>query len=303
MNYISEFYKKENNIFQSSEWLEFQKEYGREIIQLEDYWGIVFELPFKKKFVWIQKGPEKIDINKIKRNLPAGTVFVRVEPAISPKAKGAKEIKKGSLLSGQASPKATLVLDITTTEEEILNQMKPKTRYNIRLAEKKGVEVKRLDNEEVLCELLQKTAAREKGYSPHPKEYYSKMIKKLSGNEMAHIFVAQHEGDFLAAILISFFGNTAIYLHGGFDNEKRNLMAPYLCHWEAIKYAKENGCKFYDFWGIAETDDPKEDWAGITKFKKGFGGNRVIFAGTFDIPIKKIWYNLFSIAAKIRKVF
>jgi lipid II:glycine glycyltransferase (peptidoglycan interpeptide bridge formation enzyme) len=300
-------YKKENNLFQSLNWLAFQEEYGRQVVNLGDCSGIVFDLPFRKKFVWIQKGPALISNFEFRiSNLPKGTIFIRLEPSVLTETEIKKArlrlVTKGSLLSGQASPKATRVLDISKTEEEILAQMKPKARYNIRLAEKKGVEVKRLDNEDILYDLLKKTATRDKGYSPHEKSYYTKMVKDLAKNDVAHVFVAEHEGDFLAAILVSFFGEVSTYLHGGFNEQKRNLMAPYLCQWEAIRYAKSKGCKIYDFWGVAETDDPNDSWAGISRFKEGFGGEKVVFSGSYDLVINSFWYNLLSLLAKIRRI-
>ena len=298
-------YKKENNLFQSLNWLAFQEEYGRKVVNLGDCSGIVFDLPFGKKFVWIQKAPSansKYQIPNTK--LPKNVVFIRIEPEAITEREAQKlklkKVTKGSLLSGQASPKATRVLDISNNEEEILAQMKPKTRYNIRLAEKKGVEVKRLDSEDILYDLLTKTATRDKGYSPHEKPYYTKMVKDLAKNDVAHVFVAEHEGDFLAAILVSFFGEVSTYLHGGFNEQKRNLMAPYLCQWEAIRYAKSKGCKIYDFWGVAETDDPDDSWAGISRFKEGFGGEKVVFPGSYDLVISSFWYNLLTLLARVR---
>jgi len=300
-------YKKENNLFQSLNWLAFQEEYGRQVVNLGDCSGIVFDLPFGKKFVWVQKGPASISNFEFQiSNLPKGTIFIRLEPSVLTETEIKKArlrlVTKGSLLSGQASPKATRVLDISNNEEEILAQMKPKTRYNIRLAEKKGVEVKRLDSEDILYDLLTKTATRDKGYSPHEKPYYTKMVKDLAKNDVAHVFVAEHEGNFLAAILVSFFGEVSTYLHGGFNEQKRNLMAPYLCQWEAIRYAKSKGCKIYDFWGVAETDDPNDSWAGISRFKEGFGGEKVVFPGSYDLVISNLWYNFLSLLAKIRRI-
>lgn len=302
-----ELYKKENNLFQSLNWLAFQEEYGRKLVYFKNATGIVLNLPLGKKFIWVQKGP--INISNLKpqtSNLPRGTVFIRIEPEnISEKDKEGYTIKKvtgTSLMGGQKSPTATRVLDISRREEEIMAQMKPKTRYNIRLAAKKGVEVKMLDSEDILYDLLVQTAKRDKGYSPHEKPYYTKMIKDLAKNDVAHIFVAEFRGEFLAAIMVSFFGEVATYLHGGFNESRRNLMAPYLCQWEAIKYAKRKGCKYYDFWGIAESSDANDPWAGITRFKEGFGGEKVVFPGSYDIVLNKFWYNLLTFIARVRKV-
>lgn len=300
-------FERKNNLFQSPEWLAFQEEAGHQIIEIGGDKALVLDLPFGKKFVWLQKGPNSITNYQLPTtNLPGGTVFLRIEPGeISEndvKRLGLRAVKSGSLLSGQASPKATRVLDISGAEEEIMAQMKSKTRYNIRLAEKKGVKIRETNDAEVLCDLLAKTASRDKGYAPHPKEYYQKLMSLLESKGLARIFVAEFEGRPLAAILVSFYGEVGTYLHGGFDESQRNLMAPYLCQWEAIKYAKERGCQYYDFWGVCETDDPKDSWAGISRFKEGFGGEKIVFAGDYDLVLNRFWYDAFSLMAKIKRI-
>jgi lipid II:glycine glycyltransferase (peptidoglycan interpeptide bridge formation enzyme) len=295
-------YKKENNLFQSEGWLSFQEDYGRTLVSFRDSTGIKLHLPFGKSFLWVQKGPGNVAISEMcAKGKEEGVIFVRVEPMNAENGE-MRQVGPNTLLSGQASPRATQVVNITEAEEEILAQMKPKTRYNIRLAEKKGVTVKMLDNVDEFFDLLEKTASRDKGYAPHERAYYTGLINNLGKSDMAHIFIAEHEGIPLAAIMVSFFGEVATYLHGGFDADKRNLMAPYLCQWEAIKYARGKGCAYYDFWGVAETDDPGDPWAGITRFKEGFGGEKVIFPGTFDIIISPFWYNVLTFGARLRHI-
>jgi len=295
---IRDLYKQQNNIFQSEVWLDFQKEAGREILDANGTFAIVSDIKFGKQFAWTQKIAPKLPITN------KDLVFLRVEPESENQIKKykLKKVTGHSLLAGQKSPKATRVLDLSLSEEDILAQMKPKTRYNIRLAEKKGVSVKISDSADVLYDLLQKTASRDKGYVPHEKSYYEKMIKILSNKNLGHLFLAEHDGDPLAAIFVTIYGELAIYLHGGFNDSKRNLMAPYLCQWEAIKYAKKQRCKYYDFWGVAESDDPNDPWAGISRFKEGFGGEKVFFPGTYDYVLSPSWYNLLTFLAKVNHI-
>lgn len=302
------YYKKEKNLFQSQAWLNFQKSYGRLVVDLKEAKGIVLDLPLGKKAVWIQKSPDKItNFKSLISDLPKETVFLRIEPGSLNQSKIKKlkleEVQKDSLLCGQASPKATRILDITKKEEDILAQMKPKTRYNIRLAEKRGVKVRIIDNEDILYDLLMATSQKGGGYFPHEKSYYKKLIRELSKDQLVHVFVAEHEGDYLAAILVTFFKETAIYLYGGQSSIKKNLMAPYLCQWEAIKYAKQKGLSYYDFWGVAETDDKKDPWFGISRFKEGFGGEKVVFPGSYDYVLSNFWYNGLTTLAKMRRIF
>lgn len=312
MDMIRDLHKKENNLFQSSEWLSFQEIFGREIVQFKDCAGVKIPLVKGKSFVWIQKGPNQLSISNYQLAIEdKNVVFVRVEPSAKEgplqtlQGSVLREVTEKSLLSGQKSPKATRVLDVSKSEEEILGQMKSKTRYNIRLSAKKGVKV-RISNDpkdfDVFYELLLSTAGKDKGYAPHEKKYYQKMLEILGPKNIAKLFIAEFKGKPLAGILVSFYGGVATYLHGGSSEEHRELMAPYLCQWEAIKYARENGQKIYDFWGVAETDDPNDPWAGITRFKEGFGGEKVIFAGTYDLVLNKFWYNILTIAAKIKHI-
>jgi lipid II:glycine glycyltransferase (peptidoglycan interpeptide bridge formation enzyme) len=303
----SKIYQKENNLFQSLNWLAFQEHYGRRVIDLGESSAIELSIPFGKKFLWVQKGPAKLPSQGFEfRNFDKEVVFIRVEPESVTEAQiktlNLRIVTKKSLLSGQASPKATRVLDLTKTEEELLAEMKPKTRYNIRLAEKKGVTVKRLNNEDILFEMLEATAQKGTGYSPHEKSYYTKLMQDLAKNDAASIFVAEYEGEFLAAIMMTKFGKVATYLHGGQGEVHKNLMAPYLCQWVAIKTAKEAGCELYDFWGVSENDDPTDPWAGISRFKEGFGGQKVIFPGSFDLVIQPFWYSLLTTAATLKHI-
>jgi lipid II:glycine glycyltransferase (peptidoglycan interpeptide bridge formation enzyme) len=93
-------------------------------------------------------------------------------------------------------------------------------------------------------------------------------------------------------------GDTATYLHGASSNDARNLMAPYALHWAIIRHAKDKGCSRYDLWGIS--DDPKSGWAGITRFKRGWGGKEVCAPGTFDLPISNFWYNVYRLARRMK---
>lgn len=301
---IKQLMKKENNLLQSESWAEFQKAMGRKPIVFDGLLGFKIPIMFGKSFVWIEKGPENITEFK-PENLDQDVVFVRFEPAEAPKANSFKSVNRNSVLSGQKSPKATRVLDLTKSEEELLAEMKPKTRYNIRLAAKKGVTVRTSQDSKdakILFELLKSTESRNKGYSTHDENYYQKMLELLAPKGILKIFIAEFEDKPLAAILVSKFGEVATYLHGGFTDSKKELMAPYLCQWEAIKDAKTAGAEFYDFWGVAETDDPKDSWAGITRFKSGFGGEKVIFPGAYDFVLNKFWYNVFTILANLRRI-
>jgi len=195
-------------------------------------------------------------------------------------------------------PADTLLLDLNKTEEELSAEMHQKTRYNIKLAEKKGVKVEKVEDQKeainIFKELIKETSARDK-FTPHSNSYYRKMLKSLDKNVCS--WVAKYEDKVLAANIVVNFGDTVTYLHGASSNKHRNLMAPHLLQWEQIKWAKGNGFQIYDFWGISDSDSR---WAGFTRFKRGFGGWEKKLPGTFDLVHNQRMYKLYKLIKKFR---
>lgn len=197
-------------------------------------------------------------------------------------------------------PEHSLVVDITGSEDEILKQMKQKGRYNTRLAKKKGVQVttgKTADNVERFFELVLTTTKRNH-FSGHGKNYYKNMLEKLG--EQSEIFLAEYEGEIIAGIIVTFFGDEAIYYYGASGNKHRNLMAPYLLQWEAILEAKKRGCKKYDFFGIAPRGVKNHSWKKITGFKKKFGGEEVDYFDAREMVVQPFWYWAMILMKKLR---
>ncbi|MFA6458319.1 MAG: peptidoglycan bridge formation glycyltransferase FemA/FemB family protein [Patescibacteria group bacterium] len=210
--------------------------------------------------------------------------------------------------SGFASPKlrkareenyplATIRVDLAQSEPEILAQMKPKGRYNIRLAEKHGVQISAEKSVDTFFALLQKTTTRD-GFSGHPKSFYAKLLEQLGEN--CALLTARQASKPLAAILVTFAGDTATYYFGASDHEFRNLMAPYLIQFEAMKIAKKRGCRFYDFLGVAPQNSVKHHLAGVSDFKKKFGGETVEYPEPRLIVFRPFFYALFRLAKFLR---
>jgi len=185
------------------------------------------------------------------------------------------------------------MLDLHKDEDDLLLEMHQKTRYNIRLARKKGVKLVEGDitDLDVFYNLISDTYNR-KNITVYNKEYYKKLMTNFS---KAKIFLAKFQDKVLCANLILFYNDTATYLHGGSSQENKNLMAPHLLQWEVIKIAKEQGYKYYDFWGVDE-----KKWPGVTRFKKGFGGFEVNYPGTFDLITNDPWYCLYKMVKKFK---
>ena len=241
-----------------------------------------------------------------------GAKWIRIEPETE---EALNTLKEGNSLSIVKSPhdmqpRETFVIDIAKSEEELLAAMKPKTRYNIRLAEKKGVRVfvtREKKYQEAFLDLITATAER-KDIVPHPRSYYEKFFTELP-EDMCHLFVAEYEGKALAANLVISYGGTATYLHGGTSDEHRDAMAPMLLQWEQIKFAKTCGCSRYDFGGVHLATSYKlqatsSSWAGITRFKTGFSPKTVptIFPGCYDIVLDKAAYRRYDQLRLLRRV-
>lgn len=181
-------------------------------------------------------------------------------------------------------PLRTIVLDIQPDEETLLARMKEKWRYNVRLAARKGVEVRvagTLEELQTWYALLQTTSERD-DFGIHTFEYYRKAWHVLGPRRQARLFLAWADGELLAGIFVGLLGREAIYLYGASGNARRNLMPNYLLQWEAICRAREAGASTYDFWGIPATDQADEAMAGVHRFKSGWGGRAVSFIGNYE---------------------
>jgi len=199
-------------------------------------------------------------------------------------------------------PSKTILLDLSLSPRELLCAMQEKTRYNIRLAERRGVRVwtadARVSAFENFWRLLQETAQRG-GFGIHGREHYEKLLLTRSDNFSNELFLAEYGGKVIAAALVNFYQDatspgTATYLHGASGREHRQVMAPHFLHWSIIKEAKERGFKFYDLGGIDE-----KKWPGLTRFKLGFGGKRVEYPASIDLIYRPAWYWVYKLARNI----
>jgi lipid II:glycine glycyltransferase (peptidoglycan interpeptide bridge formation enzyme) len=219
--------------------------------------------------------------------------------------------------SADIQPPDTVLIDLTLSPDDILAAMKPKWRYNIGLAEKRGVVVSETgtDGLDTFYKLLTETASRD-GIAIHSIEYYRALFEECQRTQTTispihcslftvhcslKLYTATHENDILAAIVVLFRGTTATYLYGASSNVKRNLMAPYALQWKAMQDARASGCTQYDMFGIPPNEDPDHPMAGLYRFKTGFGGKIIHRPGSWDYPCKPLLYTLFRCAEGLRK--
>lgn len=181
-------------------------------------------------------------------------------------------------------PARTITLDLTPDEESLLARMKEKWRYNVRLAARRGVQVREAQTREdaqAWYRLLQVTGERDH-FGIHTFDYYWRAWQLFAPRGQAQLLLAEHEGQVLGGIFVGCMAKQALYLYGASSNEQRNLMPNYLLQWEAIRHARRAGALNYDFWGIPETDDENEAMAGVYRFKSGWGGKVIRFAGSYE---------------------
>ena len=202
-------------------------------------------------------------------------------------------------------PQWTQMIDLQKSEEELFKNLHYKTRYNIRLAKKKNILIKQMDNDqgfEIFIKLYFKTCRRQR-YHGHNYRYHRSIWKNFQ-KKIAHILIAYYRDLPLAAYQLWLYKKRLYYVYGGSSDQYRNFMASNLLMWEAIRFGKLNEAKIFDLWGSLPSDyPPNHPWAGFTRFKQGYGGKFVQFVGSYDLIINPFLYNLYSFIYPLRQFF
>ncbi|MBI2050943.1 MAG: peptidoglycan bridge formation glycyltransferase FemA/FemB family protein [Parcubacteria group bacterium] len=289
---------------QSWEWGEFQESLGRAVKRLS--WNdevlvqaIKMPLPLSNHYWYIPHGPLLSKSapgwqDELKETLNDGALFVRVDPVNDFVIKGARIMRA-------TQPQCTRILDLSQSEDALKNRMRQKTRYNIRLAEKRGVNISTGSISDFL-RLNAETKTRDK-FASHPDEYYQNMVASLP-KDFIKIYQASYQNTIIASNIIILYGDTATYTHGASSNEHRETMAPYLLHWRIIQELKKQGIRHYDLWGINPADEShrayKKSWQGISRFKEGFGGAAACYPNSFDVIYNSWLYTMYTFLRKFR---
>lgn len=232
-------------------------------------------------------------------------IFIKLEPNETAEESSIQHLASNILKSPQPLfTEWTIIMDLKQTEEELLKKMKEKTRYNIRLAAKKGVIVKDESNEkgfEIFSKLYFDTCKRQ-GYFGHDLNYH-KIIWENLKNKLAYILTAYYNDIPLAAYELFYFNKTLYYAYGGSSIEYRNLMGANLLMWEAIKLGKKLGAEKFDMWGsLSPNYEGNDTYLGFTKFKEGYGGDYTQMIGTFDLVINDNAYRLYNVVNNLRNL-
>jgi peptidoglycan pentaglycine glycine transferase (the first glycine) len=319
------------NLISPEEWDTFLSHYPNAHLLQTTAWG-----QFKEAFGWqvqriLTRSPEPSGAQVLFRRLPMGiftiayipkgpvgspdavfwkdvdelcrqhrAIFLKVEPdswdcSQSPPA-GFRESNHS------IQPQRTLVVDLTAEEDHILGRMKQKTRYNIRLALRKGIVVRTSSDINAFYRLLEVTGGRDE-FGVHSPAYYRRAYEHFHPQGECELFLAEFQGEPLAGLMAFAHGQRAWYFYGASSNKHRERMPTYLLQWEAMRWARAQGCKEYDMWGVPDADEETLEanftqrsdglW-GVYRFKRGFGGELRRSPGPWDRVYRSWLYQLYN---------
>jgi len=300
---INNINKRAIHPLQSWEWGEFREAWGNKVVRLSNFQIIFSKVPFTNfKIGTVIRGPKptKKDIEEViniakKEN----AIFVKFEPNVLYDEKLEDEIKSFGLVRGRRLFTPTSFwIDLTKSEDELLKNFHPKTRYNIRLAQKQGVEVTEDNSDkafEKYLELTNETSKRQ-GFYAHTEKYHRLMWKYLKPAGIAHLLVAKYKEEIITTWILFAFKDFLYYPYGASTDKYKNVMANNLMMWEAIRLGRSLGLKTFDLWG-------REEGKGFTRFKEGYNPKVIEFIGSWDLVINKPLYYLYRIAEGLRWKF
>ncbi len=198
------------------------------------------------------------------------------------------------------------IIDLSPSEGAILAQMKPKGRYNIRVAEKAGVLVREATPASLptdvatFYQLMQETGKRDK-FSIRSQSYFLSLCQQLYHQNCGRLFISEYQGQAVAAAIITLYDGVASYLYGASSHSAKQVMAPYALHWSVMEWAKTKNAHAYDLLAIRPPKAGKHAYDGITRFKQQFGGQSVDLLGSWDLVFQPVWYTLFKLGEQSRR--
>lgn len=313
------------SFLQSKQWAEFKHSQGWQIVKIAGFFGLERALPLGiKLFYWPEIGLElgltpsrlkgaSLKLKKLlaevkKLSKKENVSFVRLEffeefdeADTLALARADRVLKRLGLQKSpeEMQPEYRQVIDLTKTEQDLFDEMKPKGRYNIRVAQRHGVQIQK-SKIKIFYDLYRQSAQRD-GFAPRPLSYFQQMATHMTAHMSCYVASLGNQS-LAAALTVSWHGRVS-YLYGGSSNEHRNVMAPYLLHWQIIKDAKHAHAKTYDLLAIAPQDRPNHKFAGLRRFKEQFGGRSIRVLGSYDLIFDRLRYRLFILAEKLRGRF
>jgi lipid II:glycine glycyltransferase (peptidoglycan interpeptide bridge formation enzyme) len=292
---------------QSYEWGEFRELTGVKVVRESGLQITIHRVPRTQFSVgYLPKGPlptpEQVAIlHKVAKE--HNCLFIKVEPKVEKNDAPTDLATLGFVPGRSLFTPFNFVLDVTPSIEELSAAFKQKTRYNIRVAEKRGVTVE-IDNSEAAFEkylsLTEETTKRQ-GFYAHSREYHKKMWSILHPAGIAQLLVAKYNGEIITTWVLFKFNDTLYYPYGASTREHREVMANNLVMFTAIKLAKDWGLKYLDMWGaLGPEPDSKDPWFGFHTFKSGYGARHVEYVGTWDYVAKPWLYKCYRAGESLR---
>lgn len=269
--------------------------------------GPYFVIPGGPLIEWSKKAIVSIFLKQIKNlSQKEGVWFVRIRPELIDNPENKIFIKRLGFISSPMHLHAenTWVLDIKKSDTELLKGMRKTTRYLVKKSLDMGLifgQTSDPDSAKILARLQRETVERHKfvGFS---EDLFRAQLLTFAKDGQAKLYFCRLGKRVLAAAMIIFYGKYAYYHHGASDKLALKIPASYFLQWKIIQEAKMRGCSYYNFWGIAPTDDPRHRFAGVTLFKKGFGGERIDWLHAHDLPLTPLYWITFAFE-KIRKIY
>ncbi len=312
------------NFLHSWNWGEFNRYLGSKIFRFAVYNAnkesvavfLVIKIVAKRgSFLFVPQGPIAHDPNEevleaVSSHLKKLAVaercdFIRVSPIVTNNPENALIFKRAGFQKAPIHMHAELmwILDISQPQEKILKDMRKTTRYSIKKAEREGVKIikSRSPHDVAVFNEIYNGTAKRHHFTAFSKEYLQKELEAFRVDDQLLIFLAEYKNEIIAGAMIVFYGDSAFYHHGATSLAHPEIPASYLLQWEAIKEAKARGCTRYNFWGIADKEKPNHPWAGLTLFKKGFGGFAYAYLPAQDLPLTSRYWLSFLVE-KMRKV-
>ena len=229
----------------------------------------------------------------------SGALFIKIDPDVDAESEFGKALMaelraRGWVFSAeQIQFRNTMLSDLTAGEDALLAGMKQKTRYNVRLAARRGVRVSASDDFETFYALYRETAARDR-FLIRPKAYYLAVMSRMQTAGLGQLLLADVEGEPVAGLFLFRFGPTAWYFYGASSGRHRKLMPTYLLQWEAMRWAMNQGCAVYDWWGAPNELSEDDPMWGVYRFKAGFGGRFTRWIGAWDYAPRPALYRAYT---------
>ena len=321
--------EKPQSFLQSWNWGNFNESLGYEIWRLGVYEddvlvGVVLTIKIcakRGRFLFIPHGPilKKTDpateqhrlriifsyLKDLAKKEKCG--FVRVSPLLLKNQENENLYRELGFRKAPMHMHAELmwILDISVAEEKLLKDMRKTTRYLVHKAEKDGVEIIKSKDQkhlEIFNNIYKETAKRQK-FIAFSENYLKKEFDALYEDNQIEIFLAKYNGEFISGAMVVFYGDSGFYHQGASVQKYTKIPASYLLQWKAIEEAKKRGLKFYNFWGVCSEEKTNHPWAGLSLFKRGFGGFHEEYLAAQDLIISPIyWLNyLIEKARKIKR--